>query len=399
MNNVDIVIVGGGMVGLTCALCLAKTPLKIALVDASPQPALPTGEWQHRVSAINQGTESLLRRLHAWPESPRMSPYQGMYVWDQDSFSNISFDAYTMGYEKLGTIVENGLIAYSLWQQATQQGNITLYPKAKVAQWARGDEQSFITLEDGSMLSARLVVGADGGESSIRQQANFAMTHWDYDHHSIIATINSELPHQNIARQVFTPHGPLALLPLAEPNQCSIVWSQNTDVAQLLMEDSDTIFSQKLAVATDMKFGQIALNTPRRKIPLKMRYARQWADNGVVLIGDAAHTFHPLAGLGANLGLMDAAALAQTITANVADGKAYYLHRHLRSYERWRKAEAVKTIALMEGFKRLFDGNDPVKKLIRGVGMFSVNRVTGVKESLIKQAMGITGDIPVMCKP
>lgn len=394
MKNIDVVIIGGGMVGLTTALCLAELSLSVAVVDAAPEPKALVGDYLPRVSAINHATEALLKGLDAWPESSRQAAYQGMQVWDKDSFSHIGFTAPDYGHQHLGTIVENEVIRHSVWQQAILNPNISVYPNTRMSQWAQGDQQSFITLSNGDMLTAKLVVGADGGESIVRREAGFPITHWDYDHQAIVATVSCLEPHQGVARQVFTPHGPLALLPLADANLCSIVWSQQTDMAEHLHGLTDEAFNQAISATFDMKLGLITVVTQRHLVPLKMRYAKQWAKQGAVLVGDAAHTFHPLAGLGANVGFMDAAALAEVIARSMEKGVDPFSHQALRSYERWRKAEAVKTIALMEGFKQLFDGQHPLKKLIRGLGMSGVNHLPMVKQPLVLQAMGLSGELP-----
>ena len=213
-----------------------------------------------------------------------------------------------------------------------------------------------------------------------------------------MATVRTALAHGNTARQVFTPQGPLAFLPLYEPNLCSIVWSQDVSHAQQLLESSEQAFERALYSAFDGKLGEVKLVSQRQSYPLKMRYARQWVKNGVAVIGDAAHTIHPLAGQGANLGFLDAAALAETILALQTEGKDISLAKHLRQYERWRKTEASKMIAGMEGFKRLYAGQNPIKKLVRGIGMAAVNQLPFAKQSIIQQAMGLSGDLPELAK-
>ncbi len=398
MKNHDVAIVGGGMVGLTTALCLADLSLSVVVIDAGNEPTAVEGDYTLRVSALNHATETLLRDLKCFPNGTRQAQYQGMYVWDKDSFSDISFDATHYGYQHLGTIIENDDIRYNLWQRVIEHPNIQTCFGHAIQQWAHGDQQSFITLSNGEMFTAKLVVGADGGESFVRKKAGFALTHWDYDHHATVATVRCQQPHQGVARQVFTPEGPLALLPLSEPNTCSIVWSQNTDAALSLDTLDDDAFQQSLSVAFDMKLGTTALISPRVRVPLKMRYAQQWVKQGIALVGDAAHTFHPLAGLGANVGFMDAAALAQVIQQAIANNHDPFSHDVLRRYERWRKSEAVKTIALMESFKRLFDGQNPFKKLVRGLGMAGVNKLPSIKQSLVFDAMGISGELPERAK-
>jgi 2-octaprenylphenol hydroxylase len=246
-----------------------------------------------------------------------------------------------------------------------------------------------VMFDNNDALSCRLLIGADGANSFVRQQAGFPITFKDYEHTAIVANIKTALPHENVARQAFTPTGPLALLPMAEPNVCSIVWSQTPDAAAKLAAMSDSDFCNALTAASNSILGTTALETQRSAFPLTMRYAREWAKNGIALVGDAAHTIHPLAGQGANLGMQDALALAELLIQLSNEGSDIGLHKKLRPYERSRKTEAMKMIAAMDGFKLLFDGNDPLKKLIRGVGLAATDKVGAIKQAFVSHAMGL----------
>ena len=390
MYQADIAIVGAGMVGLALARALKDAPVSVVVIDTSPIHKPLSDEPELRVSAINAANQQVLSELAVWQALPenRLSPYTHMQVWDHDSFGRIAFNCDDLGAPSLGHIVENQALVNALFEVVKTQQNVTLLPSVRIDKVLAGKSETMLMLNNDDVVSCRLVVGADGANSAIRQHGNFPLTFKDYGHTAIVATVRTELPHGKVARQVFTPSGPLALLPLRDPNLCSIVWSQTSETAQSLLAQDNAEFAKGLQIAMNGEVGHITVESARMHFPLTMRYARQWLSDGLVIIGDAAHTIHPLAGQGANLGLQDAFALADSIQQLVCDEKPFYLARHLRPFERARKAEAVKMIAAMEGFKQLFGGDNPLKKLIRGVGMCTADAIPGIKQKFITQAMG-----------
>tara|TARA_Y100000296_G_scaffold50544_1_gene57945 strand:+ start:386 stop:1558 length:1173 start_codon:yes stop_codon:yes gene_type:complete len=390
MQHVDIAIVGGGIVGLTLAAALKNSDLNLAIIDKTPCYQALSDKPTARVSAINQANIKALHRYDIWPylQQDRANPYTAMHVWDRDSFGDIHFSCDEMGSDALGVIVENQALVNALAQAVEAQPNVQVVT-AGIDRVLSGVSQTMLMLDNDSVLSCRLLVGADGAHSFVRKQAGLPITFKDYEHTAIVANIRTSLPHNNVARQAFTPTGPLALLPMAKPNVCSIVWSQTPTHAASLMALDDVAFCNALTAASNSVLGTMSLETERAAFPLTMRYARQWAKDGVALVGDAAHTIHPLAGQGANLGMQDALSLAETLR-NLSDaGKDIGLHKHLRSYERSRKTEAVKIIAAMDGFKFLFDGDDPFKKLVRGIGLSATDKITAVKSAFVSHAMGL----------
>lgn len=390
MQHVDIAIVGGGIVGLTLAAALKNSELSIAVIDKAacyqPLSEKPTA----RVSAINQANIKALQQFDVWNylQQDRANPYTDMHVWDKDSFGDIHFSCGEMGSDALGIIVENQALVNALAEAGEAQANVQLVT-AGIERVLAGPNQTMLMLDNDEVLSCRLLVGADGANSFVRKQAGLPITFKDYEHTAIVANIKTDEPHNNVARQAFTPTGPLALLPMVAPNVCSIVWSQTPEQAASLMALDDEAFCNALTAASNSKLGMTALETKRSAFPLTMRYARQWAKDGVVLIGDAAHTIHPLAGQGANLGMQDALVLAETLSSLNASGKDIGLYKNLRSYERSRKTEAMKMIAAMDGFKFLFDGNDPFKKLLRGIGLSATDRLGTIKNAFVSHAMGL----------
>lgn len=390
MFQADIAIVGAGMVGLALARSLKDADLSVILLDTTPIAKPLSSQPELRVSAINAANKQALETLGVWQHiaQERLSAYTQMQVWDQDSFGQIKFSSEEMGTTELGHIIENQSLVNALHSQVSEQPNVQLLSSTRITKVLAGQSESMLMLDNDEVVSCRLLVGADGANSAIRQYANFPLTFKDYGHTAIVATIKTVLPHGKVARQVFTPSGPLALLPLSDPHLCSIVWSQNSQQADVLLALSNSDFAKALHVATNGEVGQIAVESARMHFPLTMRYARQWLSDGLVIIGDAAHTIHPLAGQGANLGLQDAFALAESLQSLAAEHAAFHLARQLRPFERARKSEAVKMIVAMESFKQLFGGSHPLKKLIRGVGMRTADAIPVIKQRFITQAMG-----------
>ncbi|NUU67262.1 FAD-dependent 2-octaprenylphenol hydroxylase [Enterobacteriaceae bacterium BIT-l23] len=399
MQSVDVAIVGGGMVGLALACGLEGSGLRVAVLEQQAPEALdPQAPPALRVSAINGASEKLLTHLGVWSAIlQRASCYHGMEVWDSDSFGRIAFDDNSFGFSHLGYIIENAVIHQALWQQAQQCNDVTLLAPAQMQQVAWGENEAFLTLKDGNMLTARLVVGADGANSWLRQQADIPLTFWDYRHHALVATIRSAEPHGAVARQVFHGDGILAFLPLNDPHLCSIVWSLPPLEAERLQQADEAAFNQALSVAFDMRLGLCQLESERQVFPLTGRYARQFAAHRLALLGDAAHTIHPLAGQGVNLGFMDAAELMHELRRLHAGGKDIGQHLYLRRYERSRKHSAALMLAGMQSFRELFAGQHPAKKLLRDVGLKLADTLPGVKPQLIRQAMGLN-DLPEWLK-
>ena len=393
MKSADIVIIGGGMVRLAFAALLKNTESQIKIIEKQvPQ---TTETFSNRVSAINATSEKMLEQVGALQRisTERLSPYQKMSVWEQDSFAQIEFDnsdtsIQQLGLDKLGYIIENNQIQSALWQQVSRQDNVEII-LSEPNTVGVSENGAFLTLASGEMISAKLVVGADGANSWLRRQMHIPLISKDYEQTALVCNVKTAEPHTHTARQIFSADNILAFLPLADEHLCSIVWSLPTEKAKQLQHCEVQQFNRELTIAFDNRLGLVELQSERATYPLTARYARDFAQSRIALIGDAAHTIHPLAGLGVNLGFADAITLAQEVRQHLMLGHDIGEYRHLRRFERIRKAEAVKLLSAMEGLKQLFQGDHPVKKLIRGIGLSATNQLPILKKLLIEQAVGV----------
>lgn len=406
MKKYDVLIVGGGMVGLTLALAVRKlTELTVAIVEPN-KPTPLSDEPELRVSAINAASQQIFTQLGVWSAitEQRMQGYKHMHVWDKSSVGALDFDIDDLSSRRnrdsLGYIIENKVIRNTLWQQATQDSGISLLTSSKLSTIAQGEHETFATFEDGTPVLAKLVVGADGANSWLRQQMDMTIAFRDYDNHAVVATVKCQQGHQNTAWQVFLPEGPLAFLPLYKENLCSIVWSTSPDKAKHINQLSNQEIAKELTAATDGKLGNVSIESELMTFPLTMRLAHNFVKDKVVLIGDAAHTIHPLAGQGVNLGLLDAVALAECLADEKLSNSLNddVLNKQLAYYSRWRRAGAADMVAAMELIKQAFTPQHPVLKFARGIGMAAISNIAPAKDMMIKQALGLSGDLPNLAK-
>lgn len=398
-QSFDLVIVGGGIVGCSTALAASKMgaerPLKIALIEASIAPDYQAGEhFDPRVVALSKKSQQFLNELGVWSAiaSQRACPYTNMHVWDAEGTGKIDFDCRDVHDDSLGAIVENSLVVHELNQALFSAANVSRFQPKSVRQFRSFEGRGELVLDDGQIIHAPLVIGADGRESDLRQLAQIGTREWPYNQTAIVTTVKVEKSHQFAAWQRFTLHGPLAFLPLTRDGQdsqtCSIVWSiDNDQVAQIQALD-DSAFCAALGRAFEYQLGQVEWADKRHSIPLIQRHAKTYIAENLALVGDAAHAIHPLAGQGVNLGLYDVQVLNQELTRATQRHVPLNDASICKRYERQRQGHNLGAMAAMEAFKRLFGSDNLAVRWARNTGMNVFNDNYVIKKQLAKVAAG-----------
>lgn len=402
----DLIIVGAGMVGSALALALQHSGLQILLLDGGPLSVKPfdqSAAFEPRVSALSAASQRILERLGAWDgiAARRTSPYGEMQVWDGSGTGQVHFSAASVHAEVLGHIVENRVVQDGLLD-ALYEADLGLLPGARLEQLRRSGDDWLLTLTDGRELRAPLVIAADGANSAVRRLAGCATREWDYLHHAIVTSVRCSKPHQQTAWQRFTDDGPLAFLPLAKADDvehwCSIVWSTTPAEAERLMALDDAAFCHELGKAFEWRLGEVLESDPRHCIPLRQRHAKRYVEPGLALIGDAAHTIHPLAGQGVNLGFLDAAVLAEVLLHALERGENLADIKVLGRFERRRMPHNLAMMAAMEGFERLFQADPLPLRWLRNSGLNLVDGANEAKALFVRQALGLSGDLPELAR-
>lgn len=384
----DVVVVGGGVVGAATALALLRQGCDVALVErGGPAPAFDPSRYDPRVYALSPGSVAFLESLGAWPRiaAARASPYVRMEVWEHSPAQALAFDAAQLAVPELGFIVEDALLRAMLW--AAVGVAATILPNAQVSGLERAAGRVRLTLANGDVLDAALVVAAEGADSPLRDWAGIEPLGWSYEQRAVVCHVETQKPHERTAYQRFLPRGPLALLPLAD-GRSSIVWSTATAEADELLALDDDGFRARLDEALGHALGDIGACTPRTGFPLRGLHAERYVAEGLALVGDSAHVIHPLAGQGLNLGLADAQALAAVVGEARAQRKPPGRLRVLQRYERRRKAGNVEVLALTDGLHRLFGMRGALPENLRELGLSLVNRAGPVRNLLARRAMG-----------
>jgi 2-octaprenylphenol hydroxylase len=378
-TNFDVIVIGAGVVGLTAAIAMQQRGFSVALLDS--------GDFEihsnNRVYAINDASTSLFSELGIWSllEHHRLSPYKNMQVWDALSGASIGFDARLMAASQLGFIIEESHIKHTLMQAIS---GIHLFPNTRVEKVNSSSSGMQVFSENNSWHST-LLMAADGAQSPTRNSLQIPMTQWSYKQQAIVATVETEKPHNQTAYQVFHPEGPLAFLPLANPYQCSIVWTTTIPQAERLMAISEIDFNYQLTAAFAATLGNIKVLTTRQSFPLSMRHTQQYSGSHWLLLGDAAHTIHPLAGLGLNLGLAD---ITTWLDCFAEHNNNLLSSTALGKYQRQRKYATWQVIALMEALKTVFSTNAAPLVALRSLGLRAFDRFNPLKRMIIAEAMG-----------
>ncbi|WP_395120080.1 UbiH/UbiF/VisC/COQ6 family ubiquinone biosynthesis hydroxylase [Rhodanobacter sp. FW102-FHT14D06] len=386
----DVAVVGGGMVGAAAALALARAGFSIALLEArAPRPWCADAEVDLRVVGLAPSSIALLDDMDVWTSihQARASVYRRMHVWDDASGASIDFDAAAEGRDLLGCIVENSLVQWTLWQALETAGVRRLCP-AEVTAFEARDDRIQLQLADGATLPAAVLVAADGAGSPLRQLAGIGTRGRDYAQRAVVAHVDTERAHEDTAWQRFLPGGPLALLPLAD-GRSSIVWSLPEAEAQRVLALDDRRFCDELGAASDFRLGRITGSTSRAAFPLKLQLAERYQAERFVLLGDAAHAVHPLAGQGVNLGLRDVAELRDTLVQARAAGRDIGAEHVLRRYARRRRSADTLDALGFDALARIYAWQSPPLVAARAVGVRLLDRLAPLKRRLSDHAAGL----------
>jgi 2-octaprenylphenol hydroxylase len=397
MNDAsDIIIVGGGMVGACMALAAAREGFQVTLLEPR-QPSLDwTGDdFDIRVSALTRISETILSNLDVWQgmQQRRVTAYENMHVWDRKGFGEVHFAAEDVGAPNLGHIVENRVIVASVWEQIDHQANIKHVADVEIASIEREGGLTKLISSNDDVLSASLVIGADGARSSVRELVGLTASTSSYDQEGVVCTVKAEQGNASTAWQRFMPTGPLALLPMNE-EYFSIVWSTSPEQAQSLVNAPAESFNQELTQASEAVCGKLSVVGDRAAFPLRKLKVERYVLDGVALIGDAAHVIHPLAGQGVNLGFLDAAMLMDVLTEARAHRESIGAMGVLRRYERARKGHNLAVQSAMDGFKHLFSNNNPALSLIRNLGLGVAHHVSPLRRQFERVALGKGVEVP-----
>jgi 2-octaprenyl-6-methoxyphenol hydroxylase len=398
VERADVIILGGGMVGLTLAIALDRHGLSSIVVDPADPEEILAPQHDGRTTAISS---SSWRMYEALGIADRLEgkgcPIRSIRVSDGLAPGGLLFDP-PEGDDPLGIMFENRLIRTALRQCAQESANIGLLMPAQVGEAVRDDSSARVALADGRLIEAPLLVGAEGRTSPTREAAQIRVARWSYDHTAIITTIEHERPHDNVAYEIFYPAGPFAILPMLPGTRSAIVWSVRSADAPALLDLPDRAFAAEFEAKMGGFLGKIGAVAPRSSYKLGFHHAASITAQRLVLVGDAAHGIHPVAGQGLNLGLRDAAALAQVLVEGVRIGLDPGDAQLLDRYQQWRSLDTFMVAAASDGFTRLYGIPGRTASAVRRFGMGMVQRIRPLKNWLMAEARGENGDLPLLLR-
>jgi 2-octaprenyl-3-methyl-6-methoxy-1,4-benzoquinol hydroxylase len=401
-ENFDVVIVGGGMVGAALACSLGGSLLKVAVIENSlPQAFFADQPHDLRVSALSIASKNILEAVGAWRgvTSRRLCPFRRMRVWE--TAGDTEFCSDDIGHAELGYIVENRVTQLALLDRLRDFSNIELICSATINRISYSAESqndhSELELADGRLLSAKVLVAADGGQSRVRQAVGLGVTSWDYKQHALVIYIETDYGQQDITWQRFVPSGPQAFLPLTG-HYGSIVWYNSPDeVSRLKALPHEELMAELVAAFPDC-LGKVREVLGTASFPLKRQHAQNYVKPGVVLVGDAAHMINPLAGQGVNIGLLDAATLGEVLIEARKQGQAIDDIAVLKRYEKLRRNENLRMMTVMDVFYRVFSNEILPVKFLRNLGLGLAERLSPARNKVMRMAMGLDGSLPKLAK-
>ncbi len=394
----DVIVVGGGMVGMSLAIALARAGVKVAVVERDRASSQLEPAFDGRVSAIAFGSKALLEGIGAWQAmAPHAQPIHDIRVSDGEQPFFLHYDHTEIGDQPFGYIVENRHIRHALHQAAAELPSLQLHEGCAIAEIRRDAAQVHIRLDNGSELTASVLIGADGKKSAIRRELAIGTMEWDYGQTAIVCTIAHEKPHHGLAQERFLPAGPFAVLPM-QHNRSSLVWVEPEDRVQLYLDLPEAELLQEIRERVGGYLGELSLSGPRFAYPLSLMHSKTYIAHRAALIGDAAHAIHPIAGQGVNLGFRDVAVLSELLIKRHRLGLDLGDPDTLAHYQRWRRFDNLTMVAVTDGLNRLFGLNLIPVRLARGLGLWGVSKLPPLKKLFMRHAMGLVGDLPDIVK-
>ena len=387
----EVVIIGAGVAGSSLALALAKEGMDVCLIDKGA-PEIKGDIYKGRTTALNLASLDILEGLGVRKDIQNyLTPFKNIYVWDSEGTSSLDFSSDEIGQPKLGDVVTNNAILTGILALLADHKNLRFLSKDSLKTLDPQKESIKVCTEEGERISCKLVVGADGGLSSVRELSSIKIRTWSYEQKALIANLKAEKSHKNIAYQVFTKNGPIALLPMKKDNEeyLSLVWSADIDYAENLLALDEPSFLNELERKTESVLGKLSLDGKISSYPLHQLHAKDYYSQRSVLIGDAAHSMHPLAGQGLNLGLGDVKELANRILRNRRHGEDIGNEKMLIEYSKARKSINLRMMGFMEVFKNGFGSTNPWVRLVRNMAFGVAQKAPELRKKFIKEAAGI----------
>jgi 2-octaprenylphenol hydroxylase len=402
-KSFDIFIVGGGLLGMISAIAFAKEGFSVAIIESQHDfnIAKLTGDFSGQTLAINRASENVLKNLNVWQELSlsRITAYKQMHVWDKHFTGNINFSAEEFGESNLGHIVEQRNLLYALSKVLLAQENIVTFPLLSVKSFSEQDSCISFRLANDDSFTAKVCIAADGANSWVRNTLNIPMKNYEYTQHALVAIVKGTKPHNDTAYQRFAKDGPLGLLPLAEKHTSSLIWSLDSLIANEMFSNEKEFLARKITSESEHILGDIEILSNVGKIPLIGSHAKQYYKSRCVLVGDSAHRVHPLAGLGANLGIMDVAQLVDVFCMAVKKKRDVGHDSVLARYQqkRWLANQIV--VRVMQGFKQGFSSTMPFAQALRAYGLHWIDNKYPLKQFFAKNALGNLVGVPNLAQP
>jgi 2-octaprenyl-6-methoxyphenol hydroxylase len=396
--NTDVIIIGGGLAGMTAAIGLAVHGFTVAIIDRASQGDLTDKGYDGRSSALAYASCQLFEALGIWDHmAPYAQPMLEIRVSDGPSLLHLHFDSQDLGDGPLGHMVENRHTQIALFKRMAELDGITLLAPESVTNIERSKTSATVTLESGKIIKAPLLLGIDGRGSMVRRDAGISVTTIDYKQHGIVCSIEHEFSHCGIAHERFLPSGPFAILPLTG-KRSSLVWTEKSHLVDTIMGLSERAFNAEIMRRTGDFLGEVKAIGGRWAYPLSLQYAERYTAGRTALLGDAAHGIHPISGQGLNLGLKDVAAMIEVLVDARKVGLDIGSESVLETYARWRTTDNASIYAITDLFNRLFSNDIAPIKLARDLGMAAVNQVPPLKNFFMAHARGTVGDLPKLLK-